>query len=79
MRSALPESGSNHDTGLAAVVSEMLGFTNRNHIKVIWGDSDRNSIEHRMVQAEQSPHKAPRFSVLRTNFERTCCNVQLPC
>ena len=40
MRSALPESGSNHDTGLAAVVSEMLGFTNRNHIKVIWGDSD---------------------------------------
>jgi len=40
MKSALPESGSNHDTGLAAVVSEMLGFTTRNHIKVVWGDSD---------------------------------------
>jgi CO/xanthine dehydrogenase Mo-binding subunit len=40
MRSVLPESGSNHDTGLAAVVAEMLGFTTRDRIRVVWGDSD---------------------------------------
>jgi CO/xanthine dehydrogenase Mo-binding subunit len=40
LRSVLPESGSNHDTGLAAVVAEMLGFTTRDRIRVLWGDSD---------------------------------------
>jgi xanthine dehydrogenase YagR molybdenum-binding subunit len=40
MKNALPDSGTNHDTGLAQVVAEMLGFTNRDRIRVIWGDSD---------------------------------------
>jgi xanthine dehydrogenase YagR molybdenum-binding subunit len=40
MKSALPDSGSNHDTGLAAVVAEMLGFTTRDKIRVVWGDTD---------------------------------------
>jgi CO/xanthine dehydrogenase Mo-binding subunit/aerobic-type carbon monoxide dehydrogenase small subunit (CoxS/CutS family) len=40
MKNALPDSGTNHDTALAQVVAEMLGFTTRDHIQVIWGDSD---------------------------------------
>ncbi len=40
MRNALPDSGTNHDTALAHVVAEMLGFTTRDHIRVLWGDSD---------------------------------------
>lgn len=39
MRNALPDSGSNHATALAAVVAEILGFTSRDKIRVIWGDS----------------------------------------
>ncbi|MGH9563237.1 MAG: molybdopterin cofactor-binding domain-containing protein, partial [Terracidiphilus sp.] len=37
---ALPDSGSNHATALAHLVAEMLGYTTRDHIRVIWGDSD---------------------------------------
>jgi len=40
MKNALPDSGTNHDTGLAHVVAEILGFTTRDRIRVIWGDSD---------------------------------------
>jgi CO/xanthine dehydrogenase Mo-binding subunit len=40
MKNALPDSGTNHATALAAVVSEMLGFTTRDHVHVVWGDSD---------------------------------------
>jgi CO/xanthine dehydrogenase Mo-binding subunit len=40
MRNALPDSGTNHDTALAHLVAEMLGFTTRDRIRVIWGDSD---------------------------------------
>ena len=40
MKIALPDSGSNAATALAALVAEMLGFTTRDHIRVIWGDSD---------------------------------------
>ena len=40
MRNALPDSGTNHATALAQVVAEMLGFTTRNQIRVLWGDSD---------------------------------------
>jgi CO/xanthine dehydrogenase Mo-binding subunit len=40
MKSALPDSGSNHNTALAAVVAEMLGFTTRDKIRVVWGDTD---------------------------------------
>jgi CO/xanthine dehydrogenase Mo-binding subunit len=40
MRNALPDSGTNHDTALAQMVAEMLGFTTRDRMRVIWGDSD---------------------------------------
>lgn len=40
MKIALPDSGSNHGTALAHLVAEMLGFTTRDHIRLIWGDSD---------------------------------------
>ncbi|HEV2202707.1 MAG TPA: molybdopterin cofactor-binding domain-containing protein [Bryobacteraceae bacterium] len=40
MKIALPDSGSNAATALAAVVSEMLGFTTRDHVRLVWGDSD---------------------------------------
>lgn len=40
MRVALPDSGSNAATALAHVVSEMLGFTTRDRIRLIWGDTD---------------------------------------
>ena len=40
MRNAMPESGTNHDTALAHIVAEMLGFTSRDPVHVIWGDSD---------------------------------------
>jgi xanthine dehydrogenase YagR molybdenum-binding subunit len=40
MKNALPDSGTNHDTALAALVAEILGFTTRDRIRVTWGDSD---------------------------------------
>ena len=40
MKIALPDSGSNAATALAALVAEMLGYTTRDHIRLIWGDSD---------------------------------------
>jgi CO/xanthine dehydrogenase Mo-binding subunit len=40
MKNALPDSGTNHDTALAHIVSEMLGFTTRDYVRVVWGDSD---------------------------------------
>jgi CO/xanthine dehydrogenase Mo-binding subunit/aerobic-type carbon monoxide dehydrogenase small subunit (CoxS/CutS family) len=40
MKIALPDSGSNAATALAAFVAEMLGFTTRDHIRLAWGDSD---------------------------------------
>jgi CO/xanthine dehydrogenase Mo-binding subunit len=40
MRNAMPESGTNHDTALAHLVAEMLGFTSRDPVHVVWGDSD---------------------------------------
>jgi CO/xanthine dehydrogenase Mo-binding subunit len=40
MRNALPDSGTNHDTALGHIVAEMLGFTTRDRIRVIWGDSE---------------------------------------
>jgi xanthine dehydrogenase YagR molybdenum-binding subunit len=40
MKIALPDSGSNHGTALAHLVAEMLGFTTRDRIRLIWGDSD---------------------------------------
>jgi CO/xanthine dehydrogenase Mo-binding subunit len=39
MKNALPDSGTNHDTALAMLVAEMLGFTTRDPIRVVWGDS----------------------------------------
>jgi CO/xanthine dehydrogenase Mo-binding subunit/aerobic-type carbon monoxide dehydrogenase small subunit (CoxS/CutS family) len=40
MKIALPDSGSNHATALAHLVAEMLGYTTRDQVRVIWGDSD---------------------------------------
>jgi CO/xanthine dehydrogenase Mo-binding subunit len=40
MRNALPDSGTNHDTALGHIVAEMLGFTTRDRIRVVWGDSE---------------------------------------
>ncbi len=40
MKIALPDSGSNAGTALAHLVAEMLGFTTRDKIRVIWGDTD---------------------------------------
>jgi CO/xanthine dehydrogenase Mo-binding subunit/aerobic-type carbon monoxide dehydrogenase small subunit (CoxS/CutS family) len=40
MKIALPDSGSNAATAQAALVAEMLGFATRDHIRLIWGDSD---------------------------------------
>ena len=40
MKIALPDSGSNAATALAHLVSEMLGFTTRDRIRVAWGDTD---------------------------------------
>ena len=40
LKVALPDSGSNHCTALAHLVAEMLGFTNRDRIRLMWGDTD---------------------------------------
>lgn len=40
LRSALPDSGTNHDTAMATLVAEILGYTSMDRIRVIWGDSD---------------------------------------
>jgi CO/xanthine dehydrogenase Mo-binding subunit/aerobic-type carbon monoxide dehydrogenase small subunit (CoxS/CutS family) len=40
MKVALPDSGSNNATALAHLVAEMLGFTSRDRIRLIWGDTD---------------------------------------
>jgi len=39
LRSALPDSGTNHDTGMAILIAEMLGISDINTIKLMWGDS----------------------------------------
>jgi xanthine dehydrogenase YagR molybdenum-binding subunit len=40
MKMALPDSGTNHATALATIVAEMLGFTTRDRVRVVWGDTD---------------------------------------
>jgi CO/xanthine dehydrogenase Mo-binding subunit/aerobic-type carbon monoxide dehydrogenase small subunit (CoxS/CutS family) len=40
MKVALPDSGSNAATALAHLVAEMLGYTTRDKIRLIWGDTD---------------------------------------
>jgi CO/xanthine dehydrogenase Mo-binding subunit len=40
MKVALPDSGSNAATALAHMVAEMLGFTTRDKIRLVWGDTD---------------------------------------
>jgi CO/xanthine dehydrogenase Mo-binding subunit len=40
LKFALPDSGTNHATALSHLVSEMLGFTSRDRVRVRWGDSD---------------------------------------
>src|SRR5205814_4508926 len=40
LRSALPDSGTNHDTGMAILIAEMLGISDIDTIKLLWGDSE---------------------------------------
>ena len=40
MKVALPDSGSNAATALGHLVAEMLGFTTRDRVRLIWGDTD---------------------------------------
>jgi CO/xanthine dehydrogenase Mo-binding subunit/aerobic-type carbon monoxide dehydrogenase small subunit (CoxS/CutS family) len=40
MKVALPDSGSNAATALGHLVAEMLGFTSRDRIRILWGDTD---------------------------------------
>ena len=40
LRSALPDSGTNHDTGMAILIAEMLGISDIDTIKLMWGDSE---------------------------------------
>jgi CO/xanthine dehydrogenase Mo-binding subunit len=40
MKNALPDSGTNHDTAIATLAAEMLGFTTRDRIRLVWGDSE---------------------------------------
>jgi CO/xanthine dehydrogenase Mo-binding subunit len=40
MKNALPDSGTNHDTALAHLVAEMLGYTTRDRVRVLWGDTE---------------------------------------
>ena len=47
MKNALPDSGTNHDTALAALVAEMLGFTTRDRVRVVWGDSEVTPVSDR--------------------------------
>jgi xanthine dehydrogenase molybdenum-binding subunit len=46
MKNALPDSGTNHATALAQIVSEMLGFTTRDHVRVVWGDSELTPVSN---------------------------------
>ncbi len=39
-RNAQPESGTNHDTAMATLMAEMLGFANLDRMRMVWGDSD---------------------------------------
>jgi CO/xanthine dehydrogenase Mo-binding subunit len=40
VKTALPDSGTNHGSGMAALVAEMLGFTTRDRIRLVWGDTE---------------------------------------
>jgi len=40
LRFAQPDSGTNHGTGIAIAIAEILGYTNLGHIRLLWGDSD---------------------------------------
>jgi CO/xanthine dehydrogenase Mo-binding subunit/aerobic-type carbon monoxide dehydrogenase small subunit (CoxS/CutS family) len=40
MKIALPDSGSNAATAHAHLVAEMLGFTTRDRVRLVWGDSE---------------------------------------
>jgi CO/xanthine dehydrogenase Mo-binding subunit len=39
-RNGQPDSGTNHDTAMATLIAEMLGFTSMDRIRVVWGDTD---------------------------------------
>jgi CO/xanthine dehydrogenase Mo-binding subunit len=47
MKNALPDSGTNHDTALAHMVAEILGFTTRDRIRLVWGDTETTPLSGR--------------------------------
>ena len=47
IRFALPDSGTNHATAPSQMVAEILGFTTRDQIRVIWGDTDTTPLSGR--------------------------------
>ena len=61
MKIALPDSGSNAATALAAQISEMLGFTTRDHIKLVWGDSDLSPLSDEWGGAIRLPCRVRRW------------------
>jgi CO/xanthine dehydrogenase Mo-binding subunit len=40
IKQGLPDSGTNNGTGMAHTVGEVLGFTTREKIRMVWGDTD---------------------------------------
>ena len=40
MHFAQPDSGTNHGTSMSIQVGEILGYTNLDHIRLVWGDTD---------------------------------------
>jgi CO/xanthine dehydrogenase Mo-binding subunit len=38
---AQPDSGTNHGTAMAMQVAEILGYTTRDYMRVVWGDSEK--------------------------------------
>ncbi len=79
MKVALPDSGSNAATALAHMVAEMLGFTSRDKIRLIWGDTDIAPSERR-VDSEDEPAPCRRRGLCatpRTNFEKTYSSAPL--
>ena len=40
LKSAMSDSGTNHDTGMAMLIAEMLGISNIDDFKLLWGDSE---------------------------------------
>ena len=70
MKNALPDSGTNHDTALATLVAEMLGFTSGT--AYAWFGATRSCASERSVAcgSNRSLCRVPRYVVRRTSCAR---------